>query len=90
MRFSLVKFNKRLYICDNGEHIYSPPDFLRHRIFSRDQLNRMVDQMNETGDVFEAVWEFETSFYVGSLKAERKRFQEYEKRSPRSVQYVGR
>ena len=43
----VVKVNKRLFVrrVDTGELVYTPPDFLRHRIHNRQVIQVLADRM---------------------------------------------
>lgn len=57
----VVKRNKRLFIeTENGEVVYTPPDFIRSKIHSREQLHKLIQRMETVGYI-DAVMEFETN-----------------------------
>ena len=64
--FAIQKINKRLHIVNGGRPVYSPPDFVRGRVRSRDDLQLVADAFNARGayDVV-AVMEFETKLRPG-------------------------
>jgi len=62
--FCVVKRHQRLFIIDNqGNSVYTPPNFIRHRIGGRGPLKELCDAFNRAGcfDIV-AVMEFETKF----------------------------
>jgi len=59
--FAIQKINKRIHIVNGGRPVYSPPDFIRGRVRSRDDLQLVADAFNARGDYdVGAVMEFET------------------------------
>lgn len=63
MRYRVSKRNKRLFIDDaeSGEAIYSPPDFLRHRMKSREGMQRLAEELSAGACYIDAVIKFETN-----------------------------
>lgn len=61
--FTVRKMHKRLHVVGaDGDSVYTPPDFLRSRIQSREALQRLADAFNAAGAyTIEAVVEFERS-----------------------------
>ena len=49
--FRAVKANKRLWIecVETGEWIYSPPDFIRHRLQSREPMHNLAEAFTASG-----------------------------------------
>lgn len=49
--FRTVKANKRLWIecVETGERVYTPPDFIRHRLQSREPMRFLANKFNEMG-----------------------------------------
>lgn len=65
MTYQLVKRYKRLCIIlvETDKVVYTPPDFIRHRIRDRNSLQKVVDKFNEVGDYsIKAIMEFEGTF----------------------------
>lgn len=63
--FECVKHAKRLWLRDVavGELVYTPPDFIRHRMQSREPMRGLADAMNAVGRYcIGAVCEFESRF----------------------------
>lgn len=60
--YEVVKKFKRLYIVKDGEMIYTPPDFIRHKIKSREELEEIASQLNQGTDYIDAIMKFETSY----------------------------
>ena len=62
--FTLVKQYKRLKILDGSSKVvYTPPDFLRHKIVNRSQLQKLCDEFNEKGYNITSIIEFESSIH---------------------------
>lgn len=59
--YSVCKRNGRLLVIQETEVVYAPPDFLRHRIVSREQLQVVADRLNAGGDYIDVVRSFELS-----------------------------
>ena len=74
--FTLQKVNGRLHIIKNGKSVYSPPDFIRHKIRSKEDLQKVVDIFNTKNNYdIDAIVEFETNlrpekslFFLGKKK----------------------
>ena len=51
IEFYVSKVDKRLWILDwnTQEKIYSPPEFIRKKLTSREQLQELCDAFNELG-----------------------------------------
>lgn len=64
MSYQVVKRNKRLYIesCDSGNTVYTPPDFIRPHMKSRDQLKTLADKLTAGESYIDAVTAFESGF----------------------------
>lgn len=62
--FSVVKFGGRLVIMnEKNETIYSPPDFIKQKIVSRDSLQQLAETFKErNGRDIDAIQTFEASF----------------------------
>lgn len=63
--FQVVKANKRLWIecVETGERVYTPPDFIRHRLQSREPMRFLANKLNEIGRYdIGAVVAFESRF----------------------------
>jgi hypothetical protein len=68
--FALVKKNKRLYIVsEGGVNIYTPPDFLRDKIISRQQLQEVVGRLNAGQNYADVIMEFESYIADGYRNA---------------------
>jgi hypothetical protein len=63
--FQVIKANKRLWIecVETGERVYTPPDFMRHRMQSREPMRVLAYRFTATGryDIGSVV-EFEARF----------------------------
>lgn len=75
INLKVVKQNKRLYIQDeSGKNLYTPPDFLRPYVTSREVIKRLAEEMSielmETQDTIRTIMRFESSYNV---RAKRKR-----------------
>jgi hypothetical protein len=60
---AVVKYNKRLWIkdIDSGRLIYTPPDFLRHLIKNRSDLEELCrDGSNDADNLIEHIMKFES------------------------------
>jgi hypothetical protein len=68
--FYVSKLHKRLWIIDedNQDKIYTPPEFIRHRITSREQLQKLCDVFNENNrrDI-DAILIFERDLYMSYI-----------------------
>jgi len=61
MQFRVIKKNKRLWIEDEtGKLIYTPPDYIRHLIKSREQLQEVADKLSAGADYITEIVEFQT------------------------------
>jgi hypothetical protein len=58
--FEVVKKNKRLYVRNAVEE-YTPPDFLRDKIITRQQLQKVADRLNTGHNYADVIMEFESS-----------------------------
>lgn len=49
--FRVVKANKRLWIeaVETGERVYTPPEFMRHRLQSREPMHDLARRFTATG-----------------------------------------
>jgi hypothetical protein len=49
--FRTVKANKRLWIecVETGERVYTPPDFMRHRLQSREPMHELARDFTAAG-----------------------------------------
>lgn len=66
MTYHVLKYQKRMYIADqDGNKVYSPPDFIYYRINMRAELNKLVQCFNSADDVFDCIYAFESEFYKG-------------------------
>lgn len=63
--FSLSKRHKRLVILNkDGEIVYTPPDFMRRFVPSRQELQFVVDKFNAIGQYdIQSIMEFESKFH---------------------------
>lgn len=63
--YRVVKVNKRLWIeeVETDTLVYTPPDFMRHRLQSRQPMHDLAARFNETGarDIG-AIVEFQTRY----------------------------
>jgi hypothetical protein len=69
--FTVAKFNKRLYVMDGDERLYTPPDFLRQRLTGRREMHALADSLNEGVPYIKAVIAFETALRPSSSQATR-------------------
>lgn len=50
MIYSVVKIDKRLFIVsEGGERVYTPPDFIRHKLNGRHGIQSLADRLNASG-----------------------------------------
>ena len=65
--FHVVKANKRLWIevVETGERVYTPPDFIRHRLQSREPMRALADRFTVFGYDIGAVVDFEVRYGPG-------------------------
>lgn len=68
MSYQVVKRNKRLYIesCESGNPVYTPPDFLRSHMKSRDQLKALADKLTAGESYIDAVAAFEAGVTIAA------------------------
>ncbi len=61
--FEVKKINKRLFLCtlEDRKPIYTPPDFYRPHIRSRQELIAVANNINGGTPYIEAILEFETT-----------------------------
>jgi hypothetical protein len=59
--FEVIKKNTRLYIVQGGVEIYTPPDFLRPFLISREPLQKLAQRLSEIPYI-DAVLEFESQY----------------------------
>lgn len=64
--FSLKKVNKRLWIYKGLDKFYSPPEFIRIRLPSRQPMIDLVNGLNQSNDHFGEIFKFESSFSLQS------------------------
>ena len=63
MAYRVVKNKKRLWIVDDNDRVvYTPPNFIRPYIPSRDVLEDIADYWNEFGYDIHAIMEMETKY----------------------------
>lgn len=61
--YRVIKNRKRLYIVDDKEQVfYTPPDFVRSYIPSRDVLQEVADYWNEFGYDIKIIMEMEAKY----------------------------
>jgi hypothetical protein len=60
MTLVVKKLNKRLVIVDGDAIFYCPPDFLRNKIKSRADLERLVEEIGVADQPIDAIMAFET------------------------------
>jgi hypothetical protein len=63
--FQVIKANKRLWIetVETGERVYTPPDFMRHKMQSREPMRRCAAAFTAAGRYdIGAVVELESAF----------------------------
>lgn len=59
--FSLVKRGGRLWVYEDGEPLYTPPDFVRQAMRNRALLTELVDRLNAGASYIKSVVWFETA-----------------------------
>ena len=65
MTFEVIKANKRLWIrqVETGELVYTPPDFIRHRLQSRLPMEQLAESFNKVGErAISAIAELEARY----------------------------
>lgn len=55
----IKKRDKRLVIADGDDIIYTPPEFIRKKIYSKKDMDIIIEKLNEGVPRIDVVWCFE-------------------------------